>query len=174
MTGRALALVALAAGAAFLSCAGPILAAPPKPSEAAKPAQQTPRPQPLTSFLPKGPLEQFVVAQFDIRTINSSVNVGREIYQARLMELGYRPLPRLRPADPVVLDSPTGTITLSLFERGDHNSDGIEDILVCFNDRAKDGKFNATRPLILQKYSDNTPLVALAVGVDDSRCPRSG
>jgi hypothetical protein len=174
MAGRSLALVALAAGAAVLSCATPILAATPRPSQAATPAPKAPKPPPLTSFLPKGPLEEFVVAQFDIRTINSSLNVGREIYQARVMELGYRPLPRLRPADPLVLDSAAGTITISLFERGDHNSDGIEDILVCFNDRAKNGGFNATQPLVLQKYSDNTPLVALAVGVDDTRCPRSG
>jgi hypothetical protein len=129
---------------------------------------------PLTSFLPKGPLEDFVVAQFDIRTINSSLNIGREAYQARLMELGYRIEPRRRATDPLVLRSDAGTITLSLFERGDHNLDGIEDILVCMTDQTKDGKFSATQPLILQKYSDNTPLVALAVGIDDPRCPRRG
>ncbi len=173
MAGRSLALVALAAGAALLTCAAPIWAQAPRPSQTARLAPNSPK-LPLTSFLPKGPLEQFVVAQFDVRTINSSMNVGREIYQARIMELGYRPLPRQRPADPLVLDSPTGTITLSLFERGDHNSDGIEDILICLNDRAKDGSFHATQPLILQKYSEDSPLVALAVGVDDTRCPRSG
>jgi hypothetical protein len=174
MTGRSLALAALAAGAVSFILADPMLAQPPRPPQAGQPAPKAAKPEPLISFLPKGPLEEFIVAQFDIRTINSSLNVGREIYQARLMELGYRPLPRHRPADPLVLDSPTGTITLSLFERGDHNFDGIEDILVCLNDRAKNGSFNATQPLILQKYSDNSPLVALAVGVDDSRCPRSG
>jgi hypothetical protein len=173
MAGRSLALAALTAAAVVLSRAAPISAAPPREPQTARLAPNSPK-LPLTSFLPKGPLEQFVISQFDVRTINSSVNVGREIYQARLLELGYRPLPRQRPSDPLVLDSPTGTITISLFERGDHNFDDIEDILVCLNDRAKDGRFNATQPLILQKYSDNTPLVALAVGVDDARCPRSG
>jgi hypothetical protein len=166
-------LVAMVVGAA-LFCADPMLAAPPaKSAPAEKPAPKTLK-LPLTTFLPRGPLEEFVVAQFDIRTINSSMSVGREIYQARLMELGYRPLPRRRSTDPLVLDSPAGTITLSLFERGDHNLDSIEDVLVCMTDHAKDGRFNATQPLILQKYSDSTPLVALAVGVDDSRCQRAG
>jgi hypothetical protein len=168
-----IALLAVAAGALALFLAQPILAAPPpKTAPLAKPEPK--RKGPALSFLPKGPLEEFVIAQFDIRTINSSMSVGREIYQARLLELGYRPLPRRRPIDPLVLDSPTGTITLSLFERGDHNLDDIEDVLVCLTDHAKDGRFNATQPLILQKYSDTTPLVALAVGVDDPRCPRVG
>jgi hypothetical protein len=126
----------------------------------------------LTSFLPSGALEDFVVSQFDIRTINSSMNRGREPYQARLTELGYRAEPHRHAGDPLVLKSDDGTITLSLFERGDHNLDGIEDVLVCMTDRTKDGRFSATQPLVLQKFSDTTPLVALAVGVEDSRCPR--
>jgi hypothetical protein len=160
-----------AAGLLLLLTAQPGLSAPPQPPPTpAKPVKAPP----LTSYLPVGPLEQFVIAQFDIRTINSSVNQGREFYQARLMELGYRPEARRRPSDPLLLQSDEGTITLSLFERGDHNLDGIEDVLVCMTDRTKDGRFTATQPLVLQKYSEATPLIALAVGVIDPRCPRSG
>lgn len=162
-------LFTLALGLALMA-AQPGLTAPPKarPTPPAKAAKAPP----LTSFLPHGPLEDFVVAQFDIRTINSSMNQNRDFYQARLMEMGYRPEPRRRSSDPLVLQSDDGTITLSLFERGDHNLDGIEDVLVCMTDRTKDGRFVATQPLVLQKYSDATPLVALAVGVTDPRCPR--
>lgn len=124
----------------------------------------------VSSYLPKGPLEDFVIAQFDIRTINSSVNIGREAYQARLMEVGYRPQSRARSTDPVVLNGPNGTITMSLFERGDHNLDSIEDILVCWVDHNAAINQTTRQVLVLQKYSESTPLVALAVGVNDPRC----
>ena len=155
----------------LLLAAQPGLGAPPRPSP---PPAEAVRAPPLTSYLPAGRLDEFVVAQFDIRTINSSMNQGRDFYQARLMELGYRPEVRRRPTDPLVLQSDDGTITLSLFERGDHNLDGIEDVLVCMSDRTKDGRFTATQPLVLQKYSEATPLVALAVAIIDPRCPRAG
>ena len=61
---------------------------------AARPHQQPARPAKaasLTSFLPPGRLDGFVITQFDIRTINSSMNQGRDFYQARLIEVGYRP-----------------------------------------------------------------------------------
>src|SRR6185312_6681656 len=86
--------LALAAAGVAALCATPLVAAPPARNASARPAAK--RKPPQVSFMPPGNLEQFVVSQFDIRTINSSVNIGRETYQARLLELGYRPLLRDR------------------------------------------------------------------------------
>ena len=150
----------------------PPYSSPQAPVPPYEPSRPLPTGEPLTSFLPRGALDDYVVSQFDVRTVNSSMNIGRDSYQARLMELGYRAQARKRPTDPVVMDGPNGTITLSLFERGDHNLDNIEDVLVCMIDRNSQSRVTTSQILILQKYSDTTPLVALAVGVYDARCPR--
>ena len=72
----------------------------------------------------------------------------------------------------MLLRTDDGTITLSLFERGDQNLDGIEGVPVCMSDRTNAGRLTTTQPLVLQKYYKAMPLIALAVGVVDPRGPQ--
>lgn len=129
------------------------------------------RPPPLTTFMPDRGFEEWVAANLDIRSFNSSMDNRREAYQARLRELGYEPVPR-RGRGPVVLTftSAEGEVTMSLFERGDLNRDGIEDVLICFQDRLKGSRYDRTQALLAQKYTPNGPLAALDVQVTDPRC----
>jgi len=99
-----------------------------------------------------------VASNLDIRSFNSSIDGRREAYQARLREVGYAPVPRRPGRGPVVvsLASPEGDVALSVFQRGDLNRDGIEDVLVCFEDSPKNGRFHQVQPLLAQKYTANS------------------
>ena len=140
------------------------------------PFNRAPASQPLATFLPKTGVEEYVASNLDIRSFNTSVDGRRETYQARLREVGYKPVPKRSGRGPVVipLESPDGIVVLSLFERGDRNRDGIEDVLVCFEDRRKDGSYNRSQVLLAQKYAASSPLVALDVDVRDARCRTTG
>lgn len=131
-----------------------------------------PRPAPLTTFMPERGFEEWVAGNLDIRSFNSSLDNRREAYQARLREVGYDPVPRRsgRGAAAVNLASPDGDITISIFQRGDFNRDGIEDVFICFDDSLKNGRYHRVQPLLAQKYTANGPLVALDVRVTDPRC----
>jgi len=131
-----------------------------------------PKAPPLTTFMPDRGFEEWVASNLDIRSFNSSIDGRREAYQARLREVGYAPVPRRPGRGPVVvsLASPEGDVALSVFQRGDLNRDGIEDVLVCFEDSPKNGRFHQVQPLLAQKYTANGPLVALDIRINDPRC----
>jgi hypothetical protein len=130
----------------------------------------------LVTHMPQRDFENWVAANLDVRSFNNSQDGRRETYQARFRELGYAPPPPRFGRGPVVvtLESKEGVVALSLFERGDHNHDGVEDVVICIDDLMKDGSYHRVQALLAQKYADDGPLVALDVDIRDRRCQPSG
>jgi hypothetical protein len=122
----------------------------------------------LVTFLPTTGLAGFIVSEWDIRTMSSSINPRRKPEQAHFSEVGLKISKTTD--ERVVLDGPDDTFVIQVLKRGDANNDGIEDVMVCFSESAKAGTLASSRPLVLQKYSETTPLVALAYAVHDGRC----
>lgn len=48
----------------------------------------------------------------------------------------------------------------------DFNKDGVIDVEICFNDRAKFGTYNAQQPILISQLSKNSDYIALKFEVD--------
>jgi hypothetical protein len=123
----------------------------------------------LESFLPKEDIERFIVDHFDLGTIRSSFGPRRGPGQRTFKDLGE--------TSPVI---GKGTIEfksdgwfrgIRILGRGDYNKDGIEDLAVCFVDRALKGSYSSQQPLLLTRYGPNERLIAISYQIEDKSCP---
>jgi len=125
----------------------------------------------LTSFIPKKNLAQFIADNFDIRSIRSSIRPDRLTpNNPTFASLGLHP--RVIGNDTIRFESHGWIYDIRILGRGDENKDGIEDIAVCFTDDGSGagGTYLTVQPLLLTRYSDKTPLIAISYEVFDSRC----
>lgn len=123
----------------------------------------------LVTYLPRTGLAKFIVAEWDIRTIRSSINPRRSTNQAHFSDVGV--VVSKAADDRVELEGPVGYWAIRILGRGDANHDGIEDVIVCLTNEAKQGTLATERAYLLQKYSKTTPLVALSYAVHNQQCP---
>lgn len=123
---------------------------------------------PPATFLPAAGLAKFIVAEWDVRTMSSSLNPRRTTQQSHFSDVGLSVSEATD--DRVVLDGADDTFVIQVLKRGDANNDGIEDVVVCLSESAKVGTLRSSHAFVLQKYSKTTPLVALAYTVRDNQC----
>jgi hypothetical protein len=71
-----------------------------------------------------------------------------------------------------VFDSPGDWLyELKIVGRRDANGDGIEDLEVCFIDRALNGgTYDTSKGLLVTRYSENDYAVALSFSLNDGIC----
>lgn len=127
--------------------------------------------EPLVSYFPKRDLGLFLADKFDLATIRSSINPRRRSDGLRTFkDLGMRPSKVTEKA--LVFDSPGDWLyELKVVGRRDVNGDGIEDLEVCFVDRALNGgTYNTSEGLLITRYSANSYAVALSFSLDDGVC----
>jgi len=124
----------------------------------------------LVSYLPKTDLERFIVNNFDIASIRSSLGPRRQPGQFHFSDLGIRPT--AISAEKIHLESDGWHYDITVLQRGDLNGDGIEDVAVCFVDdgHGAGGTYFSVQPLLLTRYSKNGPLIAISYEPDDKRC----
>jgi hypothetical protein len=115
----------------------------------------------VTSHFPARGTAQFLVANFDLASIRSSFGPRRTTMQRTFASLGQ--LPTKVTDDKVEFDGPDWYYSLQVLRRGDLNRDGIEDLEVCFVDKAKGGagSYDSQQAMLVSRYSDNTLAVAL-------------
>ncbi|HEY5237977.1 MAG TPA: hypothetical protein VIJ62_06305 [Rhizomicrobium sp.] len=117
----------------------------------------------LKSFIPKDNLGQFIVNNFDIRTIRSSIEPDRIAPgKPTFASLGMHP--KSITNDSIHFEFNGWVYDIQILNRGDMNKDGIEDIAICFVDDGSGagGTYYTKTPLLLTRYSNDTPLVAIA------------
>jgi len=124
---------------------------------------------PPVTFLPAAGLAKFIVEEWDVRTMSSSLNPRRTTQQSHFFDVGLSVSEATD--DRVVLESADDTFVIQVLKRGDANDDGIEDVIVCLSESARLGTLRSSHAFVLQKYSKTTPLVALAYAVRDKQCP---
>ncbi|MES2127826.1 MAG: hypothetical protein V4463_11190 [Pseudomonadota bacterium] len=108
--------------------------------------------------------------KFDLASIRSSIGPRRTAAQRTFADLGMKPSKATE--DALVFDSPGDwRYDLRIVARRDVNRDGIEDLEVCFIDRALNGgSYDNSQGLLITRYSAAGYAVALSYRPDDRTC----
>jgi hypothetical protein len=125
---------------------------------------------PVTSYFPKNNLGAFLADKFDLASIRSSLGPRRSPALRTFSNFGMKPSKATN--DLVVFDDPGEWLyELKVVARGDVNADGIEDLEVCFIDKALNGgTYNTAQGLLITRYSADGYAIALSFSLDDGRC----
>lgn len=136
----------------------------------ASPVVNTAPAAPLVSYFPKKDLGRFLANKFDLASIRSSFGPRRTPAQRTFADLGMRPSKATD--DVVVFESPGDWLyELKIVGRGDVNSDGIEDLVVCFIDRALNGgTYDTAEGLLITRYAADSYALALSFSVEAGVC----
>jgi hypothetical protein len=124
----------------------------------------------LVSYFPKKDLGPFLADKLDLASMRSSFGPRRSISQRTFADLGLTPSKAAE--DILVFNSPGEWLyELKIMGRRDVNRDGIEDVEVCFIDRALNGgTYNTSKGLLITRYSADSYAVALSYNLDDRVC----
>lgn len=120
--------------------------------------------QPLVSFFPHKGLGHFLANNFDLASIRSSFGPRRT--PATRTFAAFDMAPTKVTDDILEFDEPTWYYGIRVLRRADINSDGIEDLEICFIDKAKEGSYDAQQALLVTRYSASTYAVAISYQVD--------
>lgn len=120
---------------------------------------------PLTSYFPTTGVGEFLAENFDLASIRSSFG-PRRLPGLRTFA-DFRMVPTKATDHILEFERPDWMYRLVVVERGDINRDGIEDLAVCFTDKALGGPtYYSQDGLLITRYSANTYAVALSYSVD--------
>ena len=122
------------------------------------------------SHFPSKDLGMFLAKTFDLASIRSSFGPRRTPGKRTFADFGMKP----SSADEhgVVFDMPGDwRYELKIVGRRDVNGDGIEDLEVCFTDRAQNGgSYDTASGLLLTRYSGNGYVLALGYSLQPGKC----
>jgi hypothetical protein len=114
-------------------------------------------------------LTKFIVEKFDLASIDSVVGPRLEPDKHTFATLGLK-VKRMT-ATEIDLEDKLAHIHIHVLLRGDKNSDGLEDVLICFSDETLGGgTYRTSTPYLLTRYSANTPLIAIAMEILPADC----
>lgn len=123
------------------------------------------------SYFPNTGLGDFLSSTFDLATIRSSFGPSRTPAKRTFSDLGMKPTQSTEDAV-VFINSGHWLYELRVVARGDFNGDGIEDLKVCFFDRALNGgTYDSAQGLLLTRYSSDGYVIALSFSIEDKLCP---
>ncbi|MES1947584.1 hypothetical protein C84B14_09557 [Salinisphaera sp. C84B14] len=123
------------------------------------------------SYIPDKGVGEFIISTLDLASFRNSLGPRREPGDHTFADLGMEPTSRSR--DGVVFESNDWRYRIQVLERGDFNGDGIEDLKLCFQDRARDGTYSVQTPLLVSRYDSAGYLVALAFDlIETPTCKR--
>lgn len=125
---------------------------------------------PLLSYFPKKDLGLFLAAKFDLASIRSSLGPRRSPTLRTFADFGMTPSKATE--DALVFETPGEWLyELKIASRRDVNRDGIEDLEVCFIDRALNGgTYNTSSGLLVTRYSAEGYALALNYSLNDGVC----
>ena len=125
---------------------------------------------PLTSFFPERELGRFLADNFDLASVRSSFGPRRTPERRTFTDFG---LVASKAGDDVLeFDEERWFYQLRVTRRADINGDGIEDLELCFTDRAKGGSYDSRKGLLVSRYSDETYAVALSYEIEGCTPPK--
>lgn len=124
-----------------------------------------------TSYFPTAGLGDLLSSRFDLATIRSSFGPRRTAEKRTFSDFGMKPTQSTE--DSVVFMNPGHWLyELRVIARGDFNGDGVEDLKVCFLDRALNGgTYDSAQGLLLTRYSSDGYVIALSFSLEDGLCP---
>lgn len=122
------------------------------------------------SYFPKSGLGQFLAQNFDLASIRSSLGPRRTPAQRTFADFGMKPS---KATDETLVFDQAGhwLYQMDIVGRRDVNGDGIEDLEVCFLDRARNGgSYHASQGLLVSRYSADSYALALNFKLQDGLC----
>lgn len=122
------------------------------------------------SYFPKSDLGYFLATTFDLASIRSSLGPRRTPALRTFVDFGMKP--REATDDLLEFDNDGEWLyQLKIVGRRDVNGDGIEDLEVCFIDRALNGgRYDTSKGLVITRYSADSYAVALSFSLDERLC----
>ncbi|WP_413675130.1 hypothetical protein ACEN9H_13250 [Massilia cellulosiltytica] len=125
---------------------------------------------PVVSYFPNKNIGKLLADKFDLASIRSSFGPRRSPTLRTLSDFGMKPSKTTDNA--LVFESPGDWLyELTIVGRRDVNGDGIEDLEVCFIDRALNGgTYDTSQGLLITRYSAEGYAVALSYSLDDGVC----
>lgn len=126
---------------------------------------------PVVSHFPDKELGRFLADRFDLATIRSSFGPKRTPALRTFSDFGLKPSKATDNA--LVFDTPGDwRYELRIVGRRDVNSDGIEDLEVCFTERALNGgTYDTAQGLLLTRYAKDGHVIALNFSLQHAACP---
>lgn len=118
----------------------------------------------LESHIPASGVPEFLFNNLDIATFRSSLGPKRTESDRTFSSIS--PSPTTVTADYVEVLEDDWVRRLTIVDRGDFNKDGIEDLTVCFDDRAIGATYRSTQLLLVTRYTDSSLAVALNYRVE--------
>lgn len=125
----------------------------------------------LVSHLPESGAPEFLFNNLDIATFRSSLGPRRSQSDRTFASLS--PPPTTVTADYVEIREDNWVRRLTIVDRGDFNKDGIEDLVVCFDDRAIGATYRSTQLLYVTRYSDASMAIALSYSASTPKARES-
>jgi hypothetical protein len=125
---------------------------------------------PAASYFLQQNLGQFLAGKFDLASIRSSFGPKRLPALRTFSDSGMKPTKATNTV--LVFESPGDwRYELRIVGRRDVNGDGIEDLEVCFTNRALNGgTYDTSKGLLITRYSAEGYAIALSYSLDDSVC----
>lgn len=117
----------------------------------------------VSHFSTTNVLEQ-VLAEFDLASIRSSFGPRRDAQHRTFQSFQLKT--SMLDAKTMILEDDSFTYRLQLVSRRDINRDGIEDLEICFSEKAKMGTYDTQKPILLTKYAATGYAIALEYEVD--------
>lgn len=125
----------------------------------------------LESHIPTSDVPEFLFDHLDIATFRSSSGPKRDQGDRTLSSIS--PPPTTVTTDYIEVLEDDWVRRLTIVDRGDFNKDGIEDLAVCFDDRAIGGTYRSTQLLLVTRYTASSPAVALNYRVESQKARES-
>lgn len=126
---------------------------------------------PTVSYFPERDVGQFLADKFDLASIRSSLGPRRSSTQRTFADLGIKPSTVTKDAV-VFLSEGDWYYELRIVGRRDVNRDGVEDLEVCFYDRALNGgSYDTAKGILITRYSKDSYALALSFSLGDEKCP---
>ena len=118
----------------------------------------------VISYLPHGAVERFVAENLDLASFRNSFGPRRSAGQRTFSSFGMSP--KVVANGVILYEDTDWSYRIEIKGRGDFNRDGIEDLSLCFTDRAKEGSYSTVDSLLVTRYSNDGLLVALNYQID--------
>lgn len=119
------------------------------------------------SFIPQRDVGGFLARNLDLASFRNSLGPRRTPAQRTFASLGITPTSTS--GHSVVFEEDDWTYRIKILRRGDINRDGLEDLEICFTDKAKEGSYATQQPMLVTRYSASSLVTALHYEVDG--CP---
>ncbi|MFC1498340.1 hypothetical protein ACFLS1_07725 [Verrucomicrobiota bacterium] len=112
------------------------------------------------SFLPENNIEEFVAEKLDLTTFPNSLELRRKPGMRFFSDFGFKPTETRK--GKVCFETQDWYYNIIILDRQDYNEDGLEDLIIRFEDDGKHATYCQADNYIITRYSNTGNLIALS------------